>query len=157
LNPGDAYWLEDKNGVLHLHVALTHPEPDPLTNRNRVAVVNITTVRTKLFDNTTVLNSGDHPRITHQSYVRYQGANFEFVDDIEQKGKAVESFKTALFRKIFERIFEGKKLSPDVVREYCSNRIGPAFYEHGSIRNLYAESQQAANVNAKTADNPDVS
>jgi hypothetical protein len=134
---------------MHLHVVLTHPEPDPLTKRDRVAVVNITTIRTRLFDNTMVLNKGDHQRVTHPSYVRYEDANFEFVDEIQREGKEVESFTTALFKRIFERIFEGKKLTPDVIKEYCSARIGPGFYSNGGIRNLEAEAEFAATAKAK--------
>ena len=56
-------------------------------------------------------------------------------------GKLVESLSPEVFIKVWNGIFRGKKLTPDVVRTYCSGRVS---LKDGDVRNLYDESNKAA-------------
>ena len=124
LQPGDVYWIYDAEADIdHLHVILTHPEP--IDGEMKVAVVNISSVKGKIYDRTTVLEPGSHERVKRQSYVRYRDADFERVADIENKkgyAKATEPLRTALFKEIYQKVITGK--TPAGVQQYCSKRVG---------------------------------
>ena len=57
------------NEIPHLWIVVS--DVDPKTDK--CAIVNVTTLG-HICDKTVILNSGDHPFITHDSIVRYQGA-----------------------------------------------------------------------------------
>ena len=132
--PGDVYWIEDEGtGVKHIHIVLTHPEP--IDGEDKVAVVNVTTVYGTRYDKTTLLRAGSHPRINHDSYVRYADADFESVAKIEgnpKYAKAVQPLIPKLFREIFDHAASGRTTSADV-KTYCSRRVGG---NPGEIKNL---------------------
>jgi hypothetical protein len=131
MKPGDVYWIVDEvrgKQVKHLHVVLTHPEPDA-GGKDRVAVVNISTVRTARYDKTMVLQKSDHETFVEQQYyVVYSEANFEFVQDLKMtKGyaSASKALQPSIFDKVFDGLFAGGGLATADVRDYCSKRVGP--------------------------------
>ena len=88
MSPGDAYWITDLvkgEEMKHLHLVLTHPEPNS-DGDMVVAVVNVSTVRSHRHDKTVALKKSDYSGFTEQHYyVPYTFANFEKVDDIKKK------------------------------------------------------------------------
>jgi hypothetical protein len=129
VKPGDLFWIVDQvrgEDVKHLHVVLTHPEPDS-SGQLRVAVVNISTVRGSRYDDTTELKKSDHVVFVDQKYyIVYSEANFEFVRDIYSKrGYASSSvpLRPSIFRKVFDGLFRRGGLTPADVKAYCSERV----------------------------------
>ncbi len=61
----------------HLHIVCNDPVPYPgYSNAASVLLVNITTLHHELpFDDTCILDVGDHPFVKHQSYVYYGKAD----------------------------------------------------------------------------------
>ena len=52
-------------------------------DREHVVIANVTTLRGKFADHSCVLNVGDHPLITHESYIRYNEAHFVTMDQLD--------------------------------------------------------------------------
>ena len=131
MKPGDVFWITDVvNGrqIKHLHVVLTHPEPDA-NGDLAVAVVSISTVRSVRYDKTTVLKKTDHDVFVEQQYyVAYRYANFEKVVDITNRSGYASSskpLKSSILGKVMDGLFAQNGLTPGDIREYCSKRVGP--------------------------------
>ncbi len=68
--------LMPSGGLDHLHIVCSDPLNFPGRANGSCLLVNVTTVVSKC-DRTVVLNVGDHPFITHESFVYYKKA---FID-----------------------------------------------------------------------------
>src|SRR5258705_9442247 len=77
---GDSFWVQTAHEpVEHLWILITKPNP----LNNSALWVNVTTAGPGS-DRTTVLESGDHSAIRHESVINYRGA--KLVDLVKLKG-----------------------------------------------------------------------
>ena len=68
--PGNTCWIDLTAVGNHLHVVLSYP-----TDEGKVLVANLTTYRGKSHEDVScILSVGDHPDITHESWVVYDNA-----------------------------------------------------------------------------------
>jgi len=78
----------DPSATLNLHLWIVVTEPQPTDQL--CVIVSVTTLR-KHSDTTVILRSGDHPRITHDSVIRYADAQIvdaRALDGVLKIGKA---------------------------------------------------------------------
>ncbi len=104
----------------HLFFVLTQPFGEPPV----VIMVNISTVRGLRFeDHTTILDCGDHPYITHRSFVAFDYARKIRVDVIEQKiNEGSTQLMDDLSDDIVQRILEGflrSSRTPSDLKSIC--------------------------------------
>ena len=120
-SPGVTF-LAPSGETLHLHFVLTTPlKKDGL---EEVLVVNITTLKV---DEDYTLSPGDHPFITHKSYINYPRAKKMSVEGLEQKSRQGKIIKKGVVsRDIVKFICEGlrksrhsTKRSRDFCKEAC--------------------------------------
>lgn len=105
-------------GKPHLWIVITSQFGDPA----RVGVVNVCTWR-RHADDTVILDVGDHPFITHKSYIYYSGLRVEPVRDIVEKVKGgLGEWREQVSDELLVRIQDGLRASPFAVvalREQC--------------------------------------
>jgi hypothetical protein len=87
----------------HLWVVVSDPSQDA----RRIALVNITTLRSRS-DRTCILQCGDHTYIDHEScieYAGYQSVTIEFLEDRESRGHIARD--TRVSDTLLKRIRQG--------------------------------------------------
>lgn len=100
----------------HLHVICNDPVHHPALGCYTVLAVNITSVNSALeYDASCVLQAGEHPFITHESYVYYKKADLFSADRMEQAindgaYQVDHDFTDATFVKILK----GFEISPEI-------------------------------------------
>lgn len=122
--------LAPVGGSNHLHVICNDPVHYPINGCDCVLVVNITTVYPPpaMYDPACILHNGEHPFITHDSYVFYADAIIWKVPNVisrQQSGELIP--KPDMDEAIFQRIISGFEASdftlPRIkkfVRTYCN-------------------------------------
>ena len=108
---GKSFWRKDSkdeegNPLGHIYFVISNPDID-----NNVLIVNMTTIRnTGREDLSCILHIGDHPRITNESYIRYDKA-FELgtAKIIELVLNKTIILKEDLDPAVLKRIQEGAK------------------------------------------------
>jgi len=92
---------------------------DPTKDRMRVLVVNATTCRNTTFDKSCVLAPGDHPTISHSSYIIYQLAETWPDQELEARyGRGRIDLLDPLVESVLGRILMGAAKSPVLVPRY---------------------------------------
>jgi hypothetical protein len=73
IKPGDTFVIDPEGGSnAHLWIVLAVYQPD-LSYEDWVLIVSITTLdRAKFVDSACIVNAGDHPFISHESFAHYQ-------------------------------------------------------------------------------------
>ena len=110
----------------HLHIICNDPVFYPFKIKECVLVVNISTVDPRIdYDETCLLNVGDHPFIKHESYVYYRKA------DILGAGSIARSVADGTFSThapfddpVFNRVLAGFTASKEVhlkIRRFYEN------------------------------------
>lgn len=100
----------------HLHVICNDPVFYPRTQKDSVLLVNISTVNPLInYDQTCLLNAGDHPFIKHESYVYYRKADIFGTHSIQRSIADGSFIADAPFRQeVFEQILSGFSTSREV-------------------------------------------
>jgi len=98
----------------HLFIQMT----DPLGEDNKILLVNVSSINMETYhDETCILNAGDHPFITHPSYIRYDKARIEPVQKIEDAVQRSIFFPRGILSEaVFVRVVQGFRDSPRVAR-----------------------------------------
>ena len=87
----------------HLHIICTKQFFYKDTGAQSVLAVNVSSIREKgTYDGTCVLRAGDHPFITHDSYIRYKGA---VVMRVEKLISAVNSGEITVMGNVSDEVF----------------------------------------------------
>lgn len=105
----------------HLFFMLTDPCIDYETNRRAMLLlVNCSSINPeKSYDKTCILDVGDHPFITRQSYIYYKEARIESLDNIEEGIKQNRFIKKEIINDdLYRRILEGAFKSRYIERKY---------------------------------------
>lgn len=100
----------------HLHIVMNDPVFYPERGFSGVLLVNVSSIKPdKWFDDTCVLEPGEHPFIRWRSFVMYSQAVIANSDEISQ-GVAIGEFATRdpVDEHIYERVSEGFELSKHV-------------------------------------------
>ncbi|MDC5850904.1 hypothetical protein OPW32_17050 [Vibrio europaeus] len=114
--------------VKHLHFVCSDPVFYPKTTKDSILVVNITSIQDGIeHDGSCVLDVGDHPFITHPSYVYYRRADIFGVDTVRRNiDDGTIDVHSPCGDGTFKRILEGFELSDDVTpkiynfyQKYC--------------------------------------
>lgn len=108
--------------VKHLHFVCSDPVFYPQYTKECVLVVNITSIKEGLeHDASCLLDVGDHPFITHPSYVYYRKADIYGADNLT-RNIADGSFDVhdVCGEATFKRILEGFTISEDVTPKVLS-------------------------------------
>lgn len=101
----------------HLHVVMNDPVDYPKKGGHTVLLVNFCTFEANgLCDSTCLLNVGDHPFISHPTYVSYEHAILKLTDPLDAaiNAKLIEP-KDPVSEQVYERILDGLKRSTRVV------------------------------------------
>ncbi len=102
--------------VDHLHFICSNPVFYPIKAKECVLLVNISSIKPSIpYDDTCVLNIGDHPFIKKPSFIYYRMAEIYSVVGIQQQ--VVEgnySIREDCNDSVFERILNGFNVSEDV-------------------------------------------
>lgn len=111
--------LIPSGAVNHLHFICSDPTFYPITNDERVLVVNISSVKEHAYcDHTCILDTGDHPFIKHPSFVYYREA---IIASCERLSFGVETGALTPHAPcgdhVLERILHGFSVSQDVKRK----------------------------------------
>lgn len=94
---------DDEAEDYHLHVVASNTDRSGL-----VAVVSISTVRSRFSDKTVILKPGDHPFIKQESYVAYGFARLQAVTEIDDRlRKQPKKVKEACTPELLGRIQAG--------------------------------------------------
>ncbi len=110
----------------HLFVVMNDPCPDKLC-----LVISITTIHDgRAFDPACVLQAGDHPFITHPSYVKYRLAEtiraFQIVKLIKSNVYIPrEDFDPAIFARIAAGIYESEDVARRIVLYAEAQDVSP--------------------------------
>lgn len=93
----------------HLHVVLTESFGDA----GQVLVTSIASIRSRKYDDTCILEPGDHPFLTHHSYVLYRSTRLMEVKRIKQCLKSVEfvqhdDIREEIYKRIVIGLFDSK-------------------------------------------------
>lgn len=104
----------------HLHIVLTDPQDDPPV----VVLVNLTTCKSKRYeDHTVILSAGDHSFLKHDSYVPYDYARRARADVLEKMLKdGTATIREDIGDAVFERVKEGllnSDRTPIDIQNYC--------------------------------------
>ena len=105
----------------HLHIVCNDPVFYPRANANCSLLVNISTVNelSGEYDNTCLLNSGEHPFVKHLSYVAYERADI-FGENTLLRGIADGTFQThdpindAVFLKFIDGFSVSGHITPKI-------------------------------------------
>lgn len=103
----------------HLHVVMNNPFLDPIRNAECVLLVNFCSYSPQLqHDSTCILESDDHPFITHSTYVDYKHAVIVRAAPLEAD-LAAKNLRSAqpVAEPVYQRILQGFLISPDVPRK----------------------------------------
>ena len=129
MKAGDCYWAEtgiDRDGKPqgHLYVILL----GPVGKSRSTVTVTFSTIRSKHYDTACELRPGDHEFIVARSYVKYNLAEIESVDDIEKKIEEKKAkIKSPINIEILERMRKGlinsKHTKKRVKIWYCDNLL----------------------------------
>lgn len=119
---GDAFFKAD-GFTDHLHVVLFEPNNYPQQGFGKklcLVRVNFTTIYSgAYFDPTCIVKSGEHPFITHDSYVLYEKLEIE---DWQHICKCVNNgpYRVAdpVSSSLLQRMQDGVKISGDLPRKY---------------------------------------
>lgn len=111
ISKGDALLIPTNDGGKHLYFVLNDPEKDP---PHQVLLVNVTTYHQKHYeDSTCLLNSSDHPFLTHESYVAYslctQASKASIVRNINN---GLHTLNQRATEALMEKIINGVYASP---------------------------------------------
>lgn len=110
----ESFKLRDE-GAKHCYFVIT-----PIDSDGNVVVVNCSSYRgTKQDDTTCILNPGDHPFITHTSYIAYRFAKMMKYSDVQKLNPVRDVSK-----ELYEKIREGAKNSdhtPIKIYQYMLN------------------------------------
>ncbi len=121
------YFENISQNITHLYIVLTEPEEHG--GKVVVATASVTSMsssqlsgRKKKVDETVVLNKGDHPAISHPSFVFYKRAKLWSVDELLIYLNDEQALcKDAMNEKVLEKIQYGLLSSdntPEEVREF---------------------------------------
>lgn len=119
------------NSAPHLHFVCNDSVFYPNRSKECVLLVNISSIKPDIpFDDTCILNTGDHPFIIKPSYIYYRMAEIYSAAGIEQQvAEGSFSVREDCDDVVFERILDGFEISPDVkfkvlkfYRKYCCLR-----------------------------------
>ena len=93
----------------HLHVVLT----DLFGKASQVLVTSIASIRSKKYDDTCILEPGEHPFLRHHSYVLYRATRLLEVQRIKQRLKSLEfipqdDVSEEVYKRIVFGLFESK-------------------------------------------------
>lgn len=104
----------------HLHIICTKQFFYKDTGAQSVLAVNVSSIREKgTYDGTCVLRAGDHPFITHDSYIRYKDA---VVMRVEKLISAVNSGEITVMENVSDEVF-GRILAGFEKSEYTKTNI----------------------------------
>ncbi len=114
---GDTFLAgRELHGTHHLWVVIN----DPTRHSNTALFVNVTTM-SAIAETTCVLQAGDHPFITHQSWIRYASAKTALVaelDRLEAGGMIIR--QPAASTNLVARIRAGAKASPRLALKFVA-------------------------------------
>lgn len=100
----------------HLHVVMNDPVFFPEKGYEAVLLVNISSVKPNArFDNTCLIQAGEHPFVRHASYISYADAvvkNSEDLDQFVMQGEVIP--RDAISEALYERVLNGFTSSPRV-------------------------------------------
>lgn len=122
LSVGDSFVLKDLEGS-HLHIIVAQEGP---RDENRVMMVYISTAKSHR-DTTTIINVGEHPFLTEESWVRYQ--NIKVVQRLTLTDKIATSYgkvSDTLLLRIQKGIQKSKFVAKDkreLFREWQLNEL----------------------------------
>lgn len=108
IRPGMCFWgALGENGTEHLHIILANvPGSQPLLCA--VSVSSNNTKNSRMFDDSCILNAGDHPAIHHSSFVVYaktHAVSPAVLQDLLHRRRLRQS--AALDLSVFHRVLEG--------------------------------------------------
>jgi len=122
LSVGDSFVLKDLEGS-HLHIIVAQEGP---RDENRVMLVYISTAKPHR-DPTTLINVGEHPFVTEESWVRYQ--NIKVVQRLTLTDKIATSYgkvSDSLLLRIQNGVLHSKFVAKDkreLFREWQDDEI----------------------------------
>ncbi|EPT0794497.1 hypothetical protein [Yersinia intermedia] len=102
---------------LHLHIVCNDPKPYPrYANAESVLLVNITSITANHpYDETCILTAGDHPFLTHPSYVYYRKADIYASTSLAAGVMAGDmTVRPPCPEAAFQRILDGFNISKQV-------------------------------------------
>lgn len=105
---GDALLLEDRSIDAHLWIVISDPAIDP----EQVVIVNLTSHDDPSKDASCVLQTGDHPWITHATCVRYKDARIvreSQLDELVKKKSLIP--QEPVSDEVLTKIFRGVELT----------------------------------------------
>jgi len=109
---------DTRKSMVHLYVVLTEPM-DTITQKNCILWVSLSSVEGKrYYDDTCLLDVGDHPFISKKTWVSYQHAAITTADKIKKnldRGLLLEN--DPLKEQLLNRILKGLEISNDTPRE----------------------------------------
>lgn len=107
----------------HLHIICTKQFFYKDTGAQSVLAVNVSSIREKgTYDGTCVLRAGDHPFITHDSYIRYKDAVVMKVEKLISLAK-LQLWKMCQmkFSDAFSPDLKNPNTRKQILRSYCVN------------------------------------
>jgi hypothetical protein len=118
VRPGETFFRPSGPRGSHLNVILCDPQDFPGRRTRSVVVVPICSVGRVWHDPTVLLEKGDHPFLSHQSFADYQLASIEHAGDLlNGVRRAVFQAGAPVTSIVLARILAGGIASPDTTRE----------------------------------------
>lgn len=101
----------------HLHVVCNDPVMDASKGEDAVLIVNVTSIKDEMphYDQSCILNVGDHPFITHPSFMYYKEAMVYKASNIQNAvEKGVYETRPDMLDETFRRVLKGFELTDEV-------------------------------------------
>lgn len=120
---GDTFLATAGVDSMHLYVVLNDPASFSDYGYGSylyIAAVNFTTLHSNAHhDPACIVNAGEHPFVTRDSYVRYRDAKFERVDKLKLRVESGEwPLKEPVSAELLTRLRQGLQASKFAAREY---------------------------------------
>lgn len=119
------------DGIQHLFIVMNDPYEEETGQGNKTLLVNVTSIPanpTVFFDDTCILNVGDHPFLQHRSYVYYKNARIEATQDVIDKVAAghcviCEEMNGDVFRQVANGISDSE-MTPEYIINFFQEARG---------------------------------
>ena len=112
ISVGQTFLVPSGKSGAHLFFIILGPVDIEYSQKQQFLYVNVTTIRENLpYDDACIIRVGEHPFITHESYIAYRHARLDSMRDLEKVCGTVWRQHANCSEQLLSRIREGAKKS----------------------------------------------
>lgn len=110
ISVGQTFLVPSGKSGAHLFFIILGPVDIEYSQKQQFLYVNVTTIRENLpYDDACIIRVGEHPFITHESYIAYRHARLDSMRDLEKVCGTVWRQYANCSEQLLNRIREGAK------------------------------------------------